>query len=89
DCRKLEAMFGKIGRVSICPVMYNRYTHETCGFQFFTMNTTEEADASIIALNTTEIMGKVLIVKISLFLLRFRGCSLADASLIIVTLDTC
>ncbi|TFK42217.1 hypothetical protein BDQ12DRAFT_357096 [Crucibulum laeve] len=60
DTRELEAAFSKIGRVQKASVMYDPHTRESRGFGFVTMETAEEADAAITALNTTELMGKVM-----------------------------
>ncbi|KAF8899436.1 hypothetical protein BD779DRAFT_1488858 [Infundibulicybe gibba] len=60
DTRDLEAAFAKIGRVKKASVMYDPHTRESRGFGFVTMETAEEADAAITALNTTELMGKVM-----------------------------
>ena len=40
--------------------MYDPHTRESRGFGFVTMETSEEADAAITALNTTDLMGKTL-----------------------------
>lgn len=40
--------------------MYDPHTRESRGFGFVTMETAEEADAAITALNATEFMGKVM-----------------------------
>jgi len=58
DTRDLEAAFAKIGRVKKASVMYDPHTRESRGFGFVTMETSEEADAAITALNATELMGK-------------------------------
>ncbi|KAF4573672.1 hypothetical protein EYR36_008190 [Pleurotus pulmonarius] len=60
DTRDLEAAFAKIGRVQKASVMYDPHTRESRGFGFVTMETAEEADAAITALNATELMGKVM-----------------------------
>ncbi|KAG6919852.1 hypothetical protein DXG01_015559 [Tephrocybe rancida] len=60
DTRSLEAAFAKIGRVKKASVMYDPHTRESRGFGFVTMETSEEADAAITALNTTELMGKAM-----------------------------
>ncbi|KAF9461912.1 hypothetical protein BDZ94DRAFT_1138054, partial [Collybia nuda] len=60
DTRELEATFAKIGRVKKASVMYDPHTRESRGFGFVTMETAEEAEAAITALNTTELMGKVM-----------------------------
>ncbi|GLB43728.1 putative related to transformer-2 protein homolog [Lyophyllum shimeji] len=60
DTRDLEAAFAKIGRVKKASVMYDPHTRESRGFGFVTMETTEEADAAITALNGTDLMGKTL-----------------------------
>lgn len=40
--------------------MYDPHTRESRGFGFVTMESGEEADAAITALNATELMGKTL-----------------------------
>lgn len=60
DTRDLEAAFAKIGRVKKASVMYDPHTRESRGFGFVTMETSEEADAAVTALNATELMGKTL-----------------------------
>jgi len=60
DNRDLEAAFGKYGRVQKAAVMYDPHTRESRGFGFVTMESAEEADAAIAALNGTEINGKVI-----------------------------
>ncbi|KAI0789563.1 hypothetical protein C8Q75DRAFT_766261 [Abortiporus biennis] len=63
DTRELEAAFGKIGRVKKAQVMYDPHTRESRGFGFVTMETAEEADAAITALNGTDLMGKNMTVE--------------------------
>ncbi|KAG5724380.1 hypothetical protein E4T56_gene16082 [Termitomyces sp. T112] len=63
DTRVLEAAFAKIGRVKKASVMYDPHTRESRGFGFVTMESSEEADAAITALNSTEIMGKTITVE--------------------------
>ncbi|KAG9308962.1 hypothetical protein JVU11DRAFT_11264 [Chiua virens] len=63
DTRDLEQTFAKIGRVKKASVMYDPHTRESRGFGFVTMETAEEADAAITALNATEIMGKIATVE--------------------------
>ncbi|KAF8902202.1 hypothetical protein CPB84DRAFT_1846384 [Gymnopilus junonius] len=60
DSRDLEAAFAKIGRVKKASVMYDPHTRESRGFGFVTMETPEEADAALTALNSTELMGKIM-----------------------------
>jgi len=60
DTRDLEAAFAKIGRVKKASVMYDPHSRESRGFGFVTMESSEEADAAIAALNATELMGKVM-----------------------------
>jgi transformer-2 protein len=40
--------------------MYDPHTRESRGFGFVTMETGEEADAAITALNATDLMGKTM-----------------------------
>ncbi|PFH49042.1 hypothetical protein AMATHDRAFT_63950 [Amanita thiersii Skay4041] len=60
DTRDLEAAFAKVGRVKKASVMYDPHTRESRGFGFVTMESAEEADAAITALNGTDFMGKVI-----------------------------
>ncbi|KIP04932.1 hypothetical protein PHLGIDRAFT_176971 [Phlebiopsis gigantea 11061_1 CR5-6] len=62
DTRDLEQAFAKIGRVKKAQVMYDPHTRESRGFGFVTMESAEEADAAITALNSTDIMGKTITV---------------------------
>lgn len=43
--------------------MYDPHTRDSRGFGFVTMETSEEADAAITALNATELMGKTMTVE--------------------------
>ncbi|KAL0952117.1 hypothetical protein HGRIS_008746 [Hohenbuehelia grisea] len=60
DTRDLEAAFAKIGRVQKASVMHDPHTRESRGFGFVTMESAEEAEAAIAALNATDLMGKVM-----------------------------
>ncbi|KAH9486170.1 Serine/arginine-rich splicing factor SR45a [Psilocybe cubensis] len=60
DTRDLEAAFAKIGRVKKASVMYDPHTRESRGFGFVTMESAEEAEAAVAALNATELMGKII-----------------------------
>jgi RNA recognition motif-containing protein len=40
--------------------MYDPHTRESRGFGFVTMESAEEAEAAITALNATELMGKAI-----------------------------
>lgn len=51
--------------------MYDPHSRESRGFGFVTMETSEEADAAITALNATEFMGKVLMIE----KVRLSSCS--------------
>lgn len=63
DTRDLEAAFAKIGRVKKASVMYDPHTRESRGFGFVTMESVEEAEAAVTALNATELMGKAMTVE--------------------------
>lgn len=63
DTRDLEAAFVKIGRVKKASVMYDPHSRESRGFGFVTMESPEEAEAAIAALNSTELMGKIITVE--------------------------
>lgn len=43
--------------------MYDPHSRESRGFGFVTMESAEEADAAITALNSTEFMGKIVTVE--------------------------
>lgn len=63
DARDLEAAFAKIGRVQKASVMLDPHTRDSRGFGFVTMETAEEADAAVTALNGTDFMGKNLVIE--------------------------
>ncbi|KAF9447858.1 RNA-binding domain-containing protein, partial [Macrolepiota fuliginosa MF-IS2] len=63
DSNELEVIFAKVGRVKKASVMYDPHSRESRGFGFVTMETAEEADAAITALNSTELMGKIVTVE--------------------------
>ncbi|KAF7300330.1 RRM domain-containing protein [Mycena chlorophos] len=56
----LEGIFSRVGRVSNCEVVQDPHTRESRGFAFVTMDSPEEADAAIAALNGTVLEGVVL-----------------------------
>ncbi|KAF5344473.1 hypothetical protein D9758_014142 [Tetrapyrgos nigripes] len=62
DSRDLESAFAKIGRVAKASVVYDPHTRESRLFGFVTMESSEEADAAVAALNGTDLMGKTIIV---------------------------
>ncbi|KAL0564579.1 hypothetical protein V5O48_017463, partial [Marasmius crinis-equi] len=62
DSRDLEAAFAKVGRVAKASVVYDPHTRESRLFGFVTMETAEEAEAAVTALNATDFMGKVITV---------------------------
>ncbi|KAE9401204.1 RNA-binding domain-containing protein [Gymnopus androsaceus JB14] len=62
DTRELEATFAKVGRVQKASVVTDPHTRESRLFGFVTMETREEADAAITALNGADLMGKVMTV---------------------------
>jgi len=43
--------------------MYDPHSHESRGFGFVTMESAEEAEAAVAALNATELMGKIMTVE--------------------------
>ncbi|RDX46794.1 RNA-binding domain-containing protein [Lentinus brumalis] len=63
DTRDLEAAFAKVGRVKKAQVMYDPHSRESRGFGFVTMESAEEADAAITAMNGAELMGKSISVE--------------------------
>jgi transformer-2 protein len=50
-------------QVKKASVMYDPHSRESRGFGFVTMESGEEADAAIAALNGTDLMGKVMSVE--------------------------
>ena len=53
--------------------MYDPHSRESRGFGFVTMETPEEAEAAITALNATELAGKTINVeRVRLLILRLR-----------------
>ena len=50
-------------QVQKAQVMYDPHTRESRGFGFVTMESAEEADAAIAAMNGTELMGKAISVE--------------------------
>ena len=50
-------------QVKKAQVMYDPHTRESRGFGFVTMESAEEADAAITALNATDLMGKTMTVE--------------------------
>ncbi|CAL1694737.1 unnamed protein product [Somion occarium] len=63
DTRDLEQAFAKVGRVKKAQVMYDPHSRESRGFGFVTMETGEEAEAAITALNGTDLNGKNMTVE--------------------------
>ncbi|KZT02046.1 RNA-binding domain-containing protein, partial [Laetiporus sulphureus 93-53] len=78
DTRDLEAAFAKVGRIKKAQVMYDPHTRESRGFGFVTMETPEEADAAITALNGTDLMGKNMTVE------KVRMCAFQSFSCLIL-----
>lgn len=50
-------------KVKKASVMYDPHTRESRGFGFVTMESLEEAEAAVTALNATELMGKAMTVE--------------------------
>ncbi|KAF8916644.1 hypothetical protein CPB85DRAFT_1431964 [Mucidula mucida] len=63
DMRDLEEAFSKVGRVQKASIMYDPHTRESRGFGFVTMESPEEAEAAIAALNGTDFMGRTLVIE--------------------------
>lgn len=63
DNNGLEAIFAKVGRVQKASIMYDPHSRESRGFGFVTMESAEEAEAAITALNSTDIMGQIITVE--------------------------
>jgi transformer-2 protein len=64
-----------IPKVKKASVMHDPHTRESRGFGFVTMETAEEADAAITALNATDLMGKVMNVE--------RVCTVDDSVMLL------
>ncbi|CAD6578355.1 MAG: hypothetical protein TREMPRED_002162 [Tremellales sp. Tagirdzhanova-0007] len=62
DVRYLDQLFGKYGKVSKAEVMADPHTQESRGFGFVKMETGEDANACIEAINGTTFEGKVITV---------------------------
>ncbi|TFL03289.1 hypothetical protein BDV98DRAFT_504137, partial [Pterulicium gracile] len=60
DSRDLEAAFAKAGRVQKASIMLDPHSRESRGFGFVTMESPEEAEAAIVMLNSSELMGKTM-----------------------------
>ncbi|GAA5858636.1 hypothetical protein JCM8547_001400 [Rhodosporidiobolus lusitaniae] len=58
--RDLEELFSKHGRIEKCQVMRDPHTKESRGFAFVTMETADDAEAAITALNATELLGRTI-----------------------------
>jgi RNA recognition motif-containing protein len=50
-------------QVKKASVMYDPHSRESRGFGFVTMESAEEAEAAITALNSTDLMGKIVTVE--------------------------
>ena len=50
-------------QVKKASVMYDPHTRESRGFGFVTMESVEEAEAAVTALNATDLMGKTVTVE--------------------------
>lgn len=64
-------------QVQKASVMHDPHSRESRGFGFVTMETGEEADAAITALNSTEQMGKVMTVEKACAACQIEFCTLA------------
>ncbi len=62
---ELEKLFSQHGTVLSATVITDRETGRSKGFGFVEMNTTEEANAAISALNGKEVSGRALTVNIA------------------------
>jgi len=58
----VQQMFSEFGQVSSASVIMDRDTGRSKGFGFVEMNSTEEADAAIKALNGKDMNGRALTV---------------------------
>lgn len=60
EAKSADVRLRYIVQVQKASVMYDPHSRESRGFGFVTMETPEEADAAITALNATELMGKTI-----------------------------
>jgi len=63
DSQRLEEIFAKYGKVAKAAIMYEPGSRHSRGFGFVTMDTAEEAEAAITALNGTELANKTLVIE--------------------------
>ena len=59
---EMEALFAEHGTVESARVITDKFTGQSRGFGFVEMSTSEEAEAAIAALNSTEMGGRTLTV---------------------------
>jgi len=59
---EMEALFAEHGTVQSARVITDKFTGQSRGFGFVEMSTSEEAEAAISALNSTEMGGRTLTV---------------------------
>ncbi len=59
---EMEALFAEHGTVQSARVITDKFTGQSRGFGFVEMSTSEEAEAAIAALNSTEMGGRTLTV---------------------------
>ncbi len=59
---EMEALFAEHGTVESARVITDKFTGQSRGFGFVEMATSEEAEAAIAALNSTEMGGRTLTV---------------------------
>jgi cold-inducible RNA-binding protein len=62
---QLEEIFSKIGKVSSCDVITDRYSGQSKGFAFIEMENDKEADEAIEKLNGTEVEGRKIAVNVA------------------------
>lgn len=62
---QLEEMFSKLGKVTSCNVITDRYTGQSKGFGFVEMENDKEAEEAIKKLNETEIEGRKIAVNVA------------------------
>lgn len=65
DDSALSAMFTPHGTVVSATVIMDKYTNRSKGFGFVEMQSDEEAQAAISALNETELEGRKVIVNVA------------------------
>ena len=62
---QLEEIFSKIGKVSSCDVITDRYSGQSKGFGFVEMENDKDADEAIKSLTDTDLDGRKIVVNVA------------------------